>query len=210
MLNLPVRQWISTAIRIESIHVFIVNINKCCSASHILGFSSLVVPSSETKQKDSGSTPAAASFKKFKNSEIQTKRWLCREYFHSMRTQKLPMIPGNHVIFRIGQVGLKRLAKIFFGITFWRSLETRLNSVAKPTEFVPRPLLACVTFFATSLCRHIGVYKKHRRVVNTNSNFYSSIVKNVLRPKVSKYFSVFQPKFSVLLCNFTTYSELSN
>ena len=68
-----------------------------------------LVPSSETRQKDSGSTPAAASFKKFKNSEIQTKRWLCREYFHSMRTQKLPMIPGNHVIFRIGQVGLKRL-----------------------------------------------------------------------------------------------------
>ena len=65
-----------------------------------------------------------------------------------------------------------RSAKIFFGITFWRSLETRLNSVAKPTEFVPRPLLACVTFFATSLCRHIGVYKKHRRVVNTNSNFH--------------------------------------
>ena len=96
------------------------------------------------------------------------------------------------------------------GITFRRSLETRLNSVAKPTEFVPRPLLACVTFFATSLCRHIGVYKKHRRVVNTNSNFHSSKVKNVLRPKVSKYFSVFQPKFSVLLCNFTTYSELSN
>ena len=86
---------------------------------------------------------------------------------------------------------LQRKAKIFFGITFWRSLETRLNSVAKPTEFVPRPLLACVTFFATSLCRHIGVYKKHRRVVNTNSNFHSSKVKNVLRPKVSKYFSVF-------------------
>ena len=41
------------------------------------------------------------------------------------------------------------LAEIFFGITFWRSLETRLNSVAKPTEFVPKPFLACVTFFVT-------------------------------------------------------------
>ena len=40
-------------------------------------------------------------------------------------------------------------AEIFYGITFWRSLETRLNSVAKPTEFVPKPFLACVTFFVT-------------------------------------------------------------
>ena len=42
-----------------------------------------------------------------------------------------------------------RAAEICFGITFWRSLETRLNSVAKPTEFVPKPFLACVTFFVT-------------------------------------------------------------
>lgn len=39
----------------------------------------------------------------------------------------------------------------FFGIIFWRSLETRLNSVAKLTEFMSNlcPFLACVTFFAT-------------------------------------------------------------
>ena len=125
------------------------------------------------------------------------------------------VIIGNCPLFQYGglfQWGVitSRASKNFFWDTFRRSLETRLNSVAKPTEFVPRPLLACVTFFATSLCRHIGVYKKHRRVVNTNSNFHSNKVKNVLRAKVSKYFSVFQPKFSVLLCNFTTYSELSN
>ena len=100
MLNLPVRLWISTAITIESIYAFIVNIDKCCSASHILGYSSLVVPSSETKSKDSECTPAAASFKfkKFRNSNKEM------TLPHSMRTQKLPMILGNHVIFRIGQV----------------------------------------------------------------------------------------------------------
>ena len=32
---------------------------------------------------------------------------------------------------------------------FGGSLETRLNSVAKPSEFVPKPFLACVTFFVS-------------------------------------------------------------
>lgn len=39
--------------------------------------------------------------------------------------------------------------QFFFGIIFWRSLETRLNSVAKLTEFMSKPFLACVTLFAT-------------------------------------------------------------
>ena len=60
---------------------------------------------------------------------------------------------------------------LFFGITYWRSLETRLNSVAKPTKFVPKPFLACVTSLATSSRHHTREYKKHRRVVNTSSNF---------------------------------------
>ena len=53
-----------------------------------------------------------------------------------------------------------RWQKFFLG-----SLETRLNSVAKSTEFVPKPFLACVTFFVTL------EYKELRQVVNTSSNF---------------------------------------
>ena len=68
--------------------------------------------------------------------------------------------------------GFEAACENVFGITSWRSLQIRLNSVAKPTEFVTKPFLDCVTFFATGSCRHSGEYKKHRRAVNTSSNFY--------------------------------------
>ena len=66
----------------------------------------------------------------------------------------------------VSPLGLNDNMLFFVGITFWRSLETRLNSVAKPTEFVPKPFLACVTFFC-----HTREFKELRRVVNTSSNF---------------------------------------
>ena len=70
--------------------------------------------------------------------------------------------------------------KIFSRITFRRSLEIRLNSVAKRTEFCAQAFRCLRT---TCSCHHIGEHKKHQRVVNTNSNFWSGKVKNVLRPK---------------------------
>ena len=94
----------------------------------------------------------------------------------------------------------------FLGSLSEGALETRLNSVAKPTEFVPKLFLACVTFFlshwrrqGTSACiKHKLKFSKQQR----QERFETERL-------VSKYFSVLQPKFSVLLCNFTTYSKLS-
>ena len=55
-------------------------------------------------------------------------------------------------------VGLRPRAKIFLG--------------SLPEE-------ACKSgstqFFATGSCRHSGEYKKHRRVINTSSNFFTGI-----------------------------------
>ena len=61
-------------------------------------------------------------------------------------------------------------------LTYQGSLETRLNSEAKPSEFVPKPLLACETFFTlkfmsshwrihvNKVSPNLGGVQGHRRI----------------------------------------------
>ena len=69
------------------------------------------------------------------------------------------IVPSMQLVARAKSSTLYRRQKFFLGSLYEGALETRFNSVAKPTEFVPKPFLTCLTFFVTlGNTGNFGVY----------------------------------------------------